>query len=119
MADEEKPVNTLNSEDLIQLGSELIIEINRELKSDRWAITNHGSENQKYLTYNAASLRQCVRLLEELMFAAQNSQEMTLRIVGRAHIESFIYGLYLHHGGYPALERIMANAKHMNLEGSP
>ena len=108
-------VGNLTTDDLVSIGKELITEIDAELSSDRWAIWNGGSRNQKYLIYNAASLRNCAKLLDELMIAANGSREMTLRILGRAHIESFIYGLYLHHGGYEALVRIMAAAKDLNL----
>jgi hypothetical protein len=108
-------VGELSTDDLVVIGQELIVEIDNELSSDRWAIWNGGSNHQKYLIYDAASRRNCAKLLDELMVAATYSSEMTVRILGRAHIESFIYGLYLHHGGYQALVRIKANAKELNL----
>ncbi len=108
-------ISQLTTQELIGLGENLISEISGELSSNRWAIWNGGSKNQKYLIYSAASLRNCAKLLEELLAAATDSREMTLRIVGRAHIEAFIYSLYLHQGGYEALLRIMANAKSLNI----
>lgn len=76
------------------------------MDSDRWAILSTATDHVKHKVYDGASLRHCCVLLDEIEQAARQHLEMAVRILGRAHIEAWLFGVYLHFGGYPALERI-------------
>jgi len=76
------------------------------MDGDSWAILPTATDHVKHRLYDGASLRHCCLLLAEIEQAAKQHLEMAVRILGRAHIEAWLFGLYLHFGGYPALERI-------------
>lgn len=84
----------------------LLAEVAAAMESDKWAILPTATEHAKHRMYDGASLRHCCLLLAEIDQAAKQHLEMAVRILGRAHIEAWLFGLYLHFGGYPALERI-------------
>lgn len=86
--------------------SRLLTEVAVAMAGDRWAILPTATDNLKHKVYDGASLRHCCLLLAEIEQAAKQRLEMAVRILGRAHIEAWLFGIYLHFGGYPSLERI-------------
>lgn len=94
---------------------DLLEEVDGILSSNKWAILAIGTERSKHRIYDAASLRHLCRLLSEIDSCATANQEFAVRILGRAHVEAFLFGLYLHFGGYSALQRI-ANDTQASLE---
>ena len=94
---------------------ELIGSIGDELDNRRWQVLAPArSYDAQFLLHDAASLRHTTRLLSEITFAVQNHQEMSCRILGRAHIEAFLFGVYLHFGGHDAMDRIAQDTKESN-----
>lgn len=87
-------------------------EVDTALASDRWAILNSGSDNVKHRGYVGGALRHCCLLLAEIEEASRVGRELTVRIVGRTHIEAWLRALYLHFGGQPALVRIAQDTLH-------
>ncbi|MFD7169395.1 hypothetical protein [Streptomyces violascens] len=69
-------------------------------------MVNSGTEEVKCLIYAGAALSHCCRLLAEMETAARAHQEMATRLLFRTHIEAWVACLYIHFGGYPALERL-------------
>jgi hypothetical protein len=55
-------------------------------------------------------------LLYEIEVAAAACLELSVRMLGRAHMEAWLIGLYIHFGGYEALLRVAQDARH-SLEG--
>jgi hypothetical protein len=66
--------------------------------------------------YDGAALRHCCRLLYEIEVAAAAGLELSVRMLGRAHMEAWLVALYLHFGGYQALLKVAQDARH-SLEG--
>lgn len=94
------------SSELVLESSRLIADISQRLDSDEWVVINNSSASSIEKVYVAAALRHCASLLEEVISAFNNSAEMTLRILGRSHIEAFLYGAYIHFGGIAAIRMI-------------
>jgi len=94
------------SSQLVLEGFRLVDEVSQRLNSDGWAIVNNSSASSIEKVYVAAALRHCTSLLEEVITAFADSLEMTLRILGRAHIEAFLYGAYIHFGGIEAIRTL-------------
>lgn len=69
-----------------------------------------------WLLYDGAALRNCCRLLYEIEVAAAAGLELSVRMLGRAHMEAWLVALYIHFGGYEALLRVAQDARH-SLEG--
>lgn len=90
----------------------LLVEVDGILSSDRWAILNTGSAHALWLLHDAASLRHCCRLLQEIDVAAQAGRELTVLVLCRTHLEAFLIGLYIHFGGHEALLRIAQDTRH-------
>ncbi len=67
---------------------------------------------QKWLLCDAAALRHCCLLLHELELATQGCQEMAIRLLARAHLEAWLVGLYIHYGGFKALERVAQDTRY-------
>jgi hypothetical protein len=86
----------------------LLIEADTALSADRWAIINQ-SESTNHRLYDAAALRHTCALLRSIARAALDEDELTVRILGRAHIEAWLTGIYLHFGGHNAFQRIAAD----------
>ena len=84
------------------------MEADNALSADRWAIINR-SESTQHRLYDAAALRHACALLRSIARAALDEDELTVRILGRAHIEAWLTGIYLHFGGHDALQRIAAD----------
>ena len=90
----------------------LTAEVDSVLSTDRWAILDSGREHAAWLLYDAASLRHCCQLLREIEVAAQSAQELTVRVLGRTHLEAWLVAVYLHFGGYEALTRIAQDSRY-------
>lgn len=90
----------------------LLEEVNKTLAASRWAILDTGTEHIKWLLYGAAALRHCCRLLYEMEVAAKTDQEFSVRLLGRAHLETWLIGLYIHYGGYEALARVAQDTRY-------
>jgi hypothetical protein len=86
----------------------LLMEVGEALSADRWAIINQ-SESTNHRLYDAAALRHTCALLRSITRAALNEDELTVRILGRTHIEAWLTGIYLHFGGHDAFQRIAAD----------
>jgi hypothetical protein len=109
---DEGKTSQLVSVDLAVWIDRLTAEVDSVLSTDRWAILDSGSEHATWLLYDAASLRHCCQLLCEIEVAAESGQELTVRILGRTHLEAWLMALYLHFGGYPALTRIAQDTRY-------
>lgn len=90
----------------------LLEDVNETLATSRWAVLDTGTEHVKWLLYGAAALRHCCRLLYEMEVAAQANQEFSVRLLGRAHLETWLVGLYIHYGGYEALARVAQGTRY-------
>jgi hypothetical protein len=84
----------------------LLLEADCALSASRWAIINNGSR-----LYDAAALRHTCSLLRSIARAALDNDELAVRILGRAHIEAWLTGVYLHFGGKTAVERVAADTR--------
>jgi len=94
------------SSKLVSAGQRLIADITRQLDSDAWVIINNFSVSSVEKVYDAAALRHCASLLEDIIAAFESTEEMTIRILGRAHIEAFLFGSYIHFGGVEAIRTV-------------
>lgn len=99
-------------EEVADMAVRLLEEVGETLSTDRWAIVNTGTDHVKWLLYGAAALRHCCRLLYEMEVAASINQEFSVRLLGRAHLESWLVALYIHYGGSEALTRVAQNTRH-------
>jgi hypothetical protein len=100
------------SEDLSEGIASLLTEVDDVLASDRWAIFDRGSEHVTWLLYDAAALRHCCRLLYEMEVATQTNQELAARLLARAHLEAWLVALYIHYGGFEAVERVAQDTRY-------
>ena len=87
----------------------LLLEADTALSADRWAIVNNGSPRTRHRLYDAAALRHTCSLLRSIGRAAMDEDELAVRILGRAHVEAWLTGIYLHFGGNAAIERVAAD----------
>jgi hypothetical protein len=87
----------------------LLVEADTALSADRWAIINNGSPSTRHRLYDAAALRHTCALLRSIARAALDEDELAVRILGRAHVEAWLTGIYLHFGGDAAVERVAAD----------
>ena len=97
-----------------QLGTNtarLLTEASDALSADCWAIINR-SQSTLHRLYDAAALRHTCVLLRRIAGAALDQDELTVRILGRAHMKAWLTGIYLHFGGHDALQRIAADTLH-------
>jgi hypothetical protein len=99
-------------EELADMAVRLLDEVSETLATDRWAILDTGTEHVKWLLYGAAALRHCCRLLYEMEVAATTDQEFSVRLLGRAHLETWLVGLYIHYAGYEALTRVAQDTRY-------
>ena len=81
---------------------DLLREVDEAFDSDKWAILDCGREHVTWLLYDGAALRHCCRLLYEIEVAAAACLELSVRLLGRAHLEAWLVALYVHFGGYEA-----------------
>jgi hypothetical protein len=95
---------------------DLLGEVDEAFNSDRWAILDSRRQHATWLLYDGAALRNCCRLLYEIEVAAAAGLELSVRMLGRAHMEAWLVALYIHFGGYEALLRVAQDARH-SLEG--
>jgi hypothetical protein len=91
--------------------SALLAEIDDALSSDVWAILDTGSDHATYRLYDAAALRHCAALLEEIDLAARAGYELATRVLIRTHIEAFLFALYIHFGEIEAVTRIAQDTR--------
>ena len=94
------------SEELSDGARRLLVEVDTALCGSAFAIVNTKTRGTLHRYYDAAALRHCCRLLEDIEQCSVAGQEMTIRIVARVFMEAWLTALYLHFGGYEALERI-------------
>jgi hypothetical protein len=95
---------------------DLLDEVDEAFSSNRWAILDTGRQRATWLLYDGAALRHCCRLLYEIEVAAAAGLELSVRMLGRAHMEAWLVALYIHFGGYEALLKVAQDARH-SLEG--
>lgn len=93
----------------------LLKEVDEALASDRWVLVDSGTERSAWLAYDAAALRHCCQLLQEIEAGAAAGQELTVGILGRAHLEAWLVALYIHFGEFDAVVRLARDTRH-NLE---
>ena len=86
-------------------------EIDSALRTDAWAVLDYGSDASIHRFYIAAALRHCAALMLELDHAISAGLTFLVRSAQRAHLEAFLYALYLHFGGVTALDRLIADAR--------
>jgi hypothetical protein len=85
----------------------LCAEIDTALSSDRWAfVRNWGVLSRAYA---GAALRHCAVLLEEMDAARGAGREATVRVLLRAHVETWVIGMYLALGGDESLDAAAAD----------
>jgi hypothetical protein len=94
----------------------LLGEVGEAFSSDRWAVLDTHRQHATWLLYDGAALRHCCRLLYEIEVAAAAGLELSVRMLGRAHMEAWLVALYIHFGGYEALLKVAQDARH-SLEG--
>ena len=104
-----------SAEQLSEGIARLLDEVDSAFASDRWALLDSSSERHQWLFYDAAALRHSCQLLREMEVAAQGKQELSVRLLGRAHVEAWLVALYIHFGQYEAVLRIARDARR-NLE---
>jgi hypothetical protein len=90
----------------------LLNEADTALSSSRWAVINNGTPSTRHRLYDAAALRHTCGLLRSISLSALDEDELGVRVLGRAHTEAWLTGIYLHFGGNDALQRIAADTKH-------
>lgn len=95
---------------------DLLAEVDEAFSSDRWAILDSGRQHATWLLYDGVDLRHCCRLLYEIEVAAAAGLELSVRMLGRAHMEAWLVALYIRFGGYEALLKVAKDARH-SLEG--
>jgi hypothetical protein len=89
----------------------LLAEVDEAFATSRWAILDRGSEHVTWLLYDGAALRHCCRLLYEMEIAATANLELAVRLLARAHLEAWLAGLYIHYGGFEAVERVAQDTR--------
>jgi hypothetical protein len=105
-----------SSAQVAQGAIDLLGEVDEAFSSDRWAILDSGRQHSTWLLYDGAALRHCCRLLYEIEVAAAAGLELPVRMLGRAHMEAWLVGLYIHFGGHEAPLKVAQAARH-SLEG--
>jgi len=115
-ADDGTPPAPPSSAQVAQGVIDLLGEADEAFNSDRWAILDSRRQHATWLLYDGAALRHRGRLLYEIEVAAAACLELSVRMLGRAHMEAWLIGLYIHFGGYDALLKVAQDARH-SLEG--
>jgi hypothetical protein len=95
----------------------LLAEVDDAFAANQWAVLDRGSEHVTWLLYDGAALRHCCRLLYEMDIAAAAGLEFAVRLLARAHLEAWLAGLYIHYGGFEAVERVAQDTRY-SLEGT-
>jgi hypothetical protein len=90
----------------------LLAEVDDAFATNRWAVLNRGSEHVTWLLYDGAALRHCCRLLCEMEVAAGVNLELAVRLLARTHLEAWLAGLYIHYGGFEAVERVAQDTRY-------
>jgi hypothetical protein len=88
------------SEELADGARRLLAEVDAALGGSAFAILNRQTRSTVYRYYDAAALRHCCRLLEDIEQCSAAGQEMTVRILARVFIEAWLTALYLHFGDF-------------------
>jgi hypothetical protein len=91
--------------------ADLLAEVEAALSSDRWTFLDTGSDEVKYRLYDAAALRHCCLLLEQIAQCVAAEQDLAVHILGRAHLEAWLFAMYLHFGRQDALTRITQDTR--------
>lgn len=95
----------------------LLAELDEAFATSRWAVLDRGTEHVRWLLYDGAALRHCCRLLYEMEIAAVADLELGVRLLARTHLEAWFVGLYIHYGGFEAVERVAQDTRY-SLEGT-
>ncbi|MBL8776754.1 MAG: hypothetical protein JNK12_12500 [Acidimicrobiales bacterium] len=81
-------------EELPSLSAALVEEVDRLLSSPRWRLLMHSSTVSHHI-HAAASLRHVAVLLTDVADAVEAHREIAVRVLGRAHIEAWLIGMYV------------------------
>lgn len=98
-------------DELPGLVKELLTEIHQALSAPRWVLLA-GASTAKVHLHAAAALRHVCALLEDVTRAAEDGREAALRVLGRAHLEAWLIGMYIVMGGKEALEDIASGYRY-------
>jgi hypothetical protein len=94
------------SEELSDGARRLLDEADAALSGSAFAILNNQTRGTIHRYYDAAALRHCCQLLKDIELSSAAGQEMTVRILARVFIEAWLTALYIHFGGWEAVERV-------------
>lgn len=87
------------------LAAALVEEVNMLLSSPRWRLLRQSS-TVRHHAHAAAALRHVAALLMDVVDAAERGREAALRVLGRAHLEAWLVGMYVMAFGDEALADI-------------
>lgn len=84
----------------------LLAEADTALSSNAFAILNNQTRSTIHRLYEAASLRHCCVLLQDIEKCSEAGQEIVVRILARVFMEAWFIAMYIHFGGWTAFERV-------------
>jgi hypothetical protein len=94
-----------DSQDLARLAAEVCTDIDVVLSSDRWRLLLTSSTVGHHI-HAAGALRHTAALLRDVVDAVDAGREVAARVLGRAHLEAWIVGMYVMAFGDDAIEDI-------------
>jgi hypothetical protein len=89
-------------DELPRLAQALLAEIAAVLATDRWVLLRTASTTNRKI-HSAATLRHVCTLLEDIADVVEKGREAALRVLGRAHLEAWLIGMYIAFGGDEAV----------------
>ncbi len=95
------------ADELPALATALVEEVDMLLSSPRWRLLRQSSTISHH-AHAAAALRHAAALLIDVVDAAERGREAALRVLGRAHLEAWLVGMYVMAFGDEALADIEA-----------
>lgn len=95
------------ADELPALAAALVDEVDMLLSSPRWRLLRESS-TVSHRAHAAAALRHVAELLTDVVDVAQRGREAALRVLGRAHLEAWLVGMYVMAFGDEALVDIEA-----------
>ena len=95
------------ADELPVLAAALVKEVDEVLSAPRWRLFR-SSSNAVHHAHAAAALRHVVALLADVVQAVDRRREAALRVLGRAHLEAWLVGMYVMAYGDDALADIEA-----------
>lgn len=90
--------------------AEVVAEVHVAIEDDRFAVLRRDRLIAE--VHAAAALAHCCHLAEHLVRSHRDGEEMVARLVARAMFESWVIGLYIHHGGVDAIEALWDDYHH-------